>query len=68
MISSSPTRRGINIFAAEDAPVVAVNDGVIVKMGNSKKLGRYVVLRDAYGNRYTLRRSSARSSASTARW
>jgi Transglycosylase SLT domain/Peptidase family M23 len=52
VISSSPTRRGINIFAAEDAPVVAVNDGVIVKMGSSDKLGRYVVLRDAYGNRY----------------
>jgi Transglycosylase SLT domain/Peptidase family M23 len=52
VISSSPTRRGINIFAAEDAPVVAVNDGVIVKMGNSDRLGRYVVLRDAYGNRY----------------
>jgi murein DD-endopeptidase MepM/ murein hydrolase activator NlpD len=52
VISSSPTRRGINIFASEGAPVVAVNDGVIVKMGNSKKLGRYVVLRDAYGNRY----------------
>ncbi len=52
VISSSPTRRGINIFAAENAPVVAVNDGVIVKMGNSKRLGRFVVLRDAYGNRY----------------
>jgi Transglycosylase SLT domain/Peptidase family M23 len=52
VISSSPTRRGINIFAAEGAPVVAVNDGVIAKVGNSKKLGRYVVLRDAYGNRY----------------
>jgi murein DD-endopeptidase MepM/ murein hydrolase activator NlpD len=52
VISSSPTRRGINIFAAEGAPVVAVNDGTIVKMGNSKKLGPYVVLRDAYGNRY----------------
>ncbi len=51
-ISSSPTRRGINIFSHEGAPVVAVNDGVIVKMGSSKKLGRYVVLRDAYGNRY----------------
>ena len=33
VISSSPTRRGINIFAAEDSPVVAVNDGVIRKMG-----------------------------------
>ena len=53
VIASSPTRRGINIFAAEDAPVVAVNDGVIEKIGQSKKLGRYVVLQDAYGNRYT---------------
>jgi murein DD-endopeptidase MepM/ murein hydrolase activator NlpD len=52
VISSSPTRRGINIFAREGAPAVAVNDGVIVKLGNSKKLGRFVVLRDAYGNRY----------------
>ena len=53
VISSSPTRRGINIFAAEGAPVVAVNDGVIEKMGNSRKLGHFVVLEDAYGNRYT---------------
>jgi hypothetical protein len=53
VISSSPTRRGINIFASEGAPVVAVNDGVIEKMGNSAKLGKYVVLQDAYGNRYT---------------
>ncbi len=53
VIASSPTRRGINIFAATGAPVVAVNDGVIQKMGRSKRLGRYVVLEDAYGNRYT---------------
>jgi murein DD-endopeptidase MepM/ murein hydrolase activator NlpD len=53
VIASSPTRRGINIFAAEGAPVVAVNDGVIEKMGSSKRLGRYLVLQDAYGNRYT---------------
>jgi hypothetical protein len=53
VIASSPTRRGINIFAATDAPVVAVNDGVIQKMGESKRLGNYVVLEDAYGNRYT---------------
>ncbi len=52
VISSSPTRRGINIFAREGAPVVAVNDGVVVKMGKSKRLGRFLVLRDAYGNRY----------------
>ncbi|HSR93501.1 MAG TPA: lytic murein transglycosylase [Solirubrobacterales bacterium] len=53
VISSSPTRRGIDIFAAEGAPVVAVNDGTIKKMGESKKLGRYLVLEDAYGNRFT---------------
>jgi Transglycosylase SLT domain/Peptidase family M23 len=53
VISSSPTRRGINIFAAEGAPVVAVNDGVIRKMGSSPSLGRFIVLEDAYGNRYT---------------
>ena len=33
--------------------MVAVNDGVIKKIGESKKLGRYVVLQDVYGNRYT---------------
>jgi murein DD-endopeptidase MepM/ murein hydrolase activator NlpD len=53
VISGSTTRRGINIYSRDGAPVVAVNDGVITKMGNSKKLGRYIVLQDAYGNRYT---------------
>jgi murein DD-endopeptidase MepM/ murein hydrolase activator NlpD len=53
VIASSPTRRGINIYADEGAPVVAVNDGVIKKSGSSEKLGNYIVLEDAYGNRYT---------------
>jgi Transglycosylase SLT domain/Peptidase family M23 len=53
VISSSPTRRGINIFAAAGSPVVAVNDGVIEKSGHSPTLGNYVVLEDAYGNRFT---------------
>lgn len=53
VISSSPTRRGINIFAGVDAPVVAVNDGIIRKLGSSPELGKYVVLEDTYGNRYT---------------
>jgi murein DD-endopeptidase MepM/ murein hydrolase activator NlpD len=53
VIASSPTRRGINIYADEGAPVVAVNDGVIKKSGSSDKLGNYIVLEDAYGNRYT---------------
>jgi hypothetical protein len=53
VISDSPTRRGINIYSRVNAPVVAVNDGVIQKIGESEKLGKYVVLMDAYGNRYT---------------
>jgi hypothetical protein len=53
VISSSPTPRGLNIFSAEGAPVVAVNDGVIRKIGSSARLGNFVVLEDTYGNRYT---------------
>ena len=53
VVSASPTRRGINIYTREDAPVVAVNDGVIKKIDRSKKLGRYLILEDAYGNRFT---------------
>jgi hypothetical protein len=53
VIGSSATRRGIDIYADKGAPVVAVNDGVIKAIGRSKTRGRYVVLQDVYGNRYT---------------
>ncbi len=53
VVTSSPTRRGINIYSRAGAPVVAVNDGTIKRIGHSKHLGRYVVLADAYGNRFT---------------
>jgi hypothetical protein len=53
LYESSPTRRGINIYSHERAPVVAVNDGVIKKIGENDKLGKYLVLQDAYGNRFT---------------
>ena len=43
VISSSPTRRGIDIYSREGAPVVAVNDGVITEIGKSKELGRFIV-------------------------
>src|SRR3712207_4244388 len=29
------------------------NDGIIKKIGEDDKLGRYIVLQDVYGNRYT---------------
>jgi hypothetical protein len=53
VVESSDDRRSVDIFAEPDAPVVAVNDGEIKKIGRNEKLGRYVVLQDVYGNRYT---------------
>ncbi len=53
VIESTDDRRSIDIFAERGAPVVAVNDGVVKKIGRSKKLGRYLTLQDVYGNRYT---------------
>jgi soluble lytic murein transglycosylase-like protein len=56
VVESSPTRRGINIYSKRGAPVIAVNDGVIKAVGQSKTLGRFIVLQDVYGNRYTYSR------------
>ncbi len=53
VVSSSPTRRGINIYSRKGAPVVAVNDGTIKRVGHNSKLGKYIVLQDTYGNRFT---------------
>lgn len=52
-VEGDPTRRSVNIFARAGAPVIAVNDGRIVKLGENERLGRFVVLQDVYGNRYT---------------
>src|SRR5262245_9461615 len=56
VIASDASRRSINIYSDSGAPVVAVNDGVIKKTGKSKDLGKFIVLQDAYGNRYTYSR------------
>jgi hypothetical protein len=52
-IESKSTRRGINIFAKAGSPVVAVQDGKIVKVGQNSRLGNFVQMRDVYGNTYT---------------
>src|ERR687889_2343446 len=49
VVESDHTRKGIDIFARKGAPVVAVNDGRIVRIGRSKRLGRFVKLLDVYG-------------------
>ncbi|MGH2948223.1 MAG: lytic murein transglycosylase, partial [Solirubrobacteraceae bacterium] len=53
MVVEPTERRGIRIFAREGSPVVAVNDGRIVNIGRSKRLGRFIMLQDVYGNTYT---------------
>ncbi|MBV9817542.1 MAG: lytic murein transglycosylase [Solirubrobacterales bacterium] len=52
-IGSDPSSRGTTIFSAAGSPVVAVNDGRIVRLGDSPALGHYVELQDATGNVYT---------------
>jgi murein DD-endopeptidase MepM/ murein hydrolase activator NlpD len=44
---------GTVIYSTAGAPVIAVQDGVITKVGELPTLGKYVSLRDAYGNTYT---------------
>ena len=41
------------IFARRGSPVIAVNDGKIVKLGHSTALGDYIELQDSTGNVYT---------------
>jgi len=55
-VDSDSTRRGILIFAEPGSATVATHDGTIVARGKNRRLGRYVKVRDAYGNTYTYAR------------
>ncbi|MGO9957656.1 MAG: lytic murein transglycosylase [Solirubrobacteraceae bacterium] len=52
-VDSDPTSEGTAIFAKQGSPVIAVNDGKILKVGFSARLGHYIELQDATGNIYT---------------
>jgi Transglycosylase SLT domain len=52
LVEDDQSRRGIRVFARRGSPVIAVNDGVVKRIGRSRRLGRYLVLQDVYGNRY----------------
>jgi membrane-bound lytic murein transglycosylase B len=43
----------IDLMSAPNAAVVAAQDGRIVKLGHSRKLGDYIVMRDVYGDVFT---------------
>jgi hypothetical protein len=52
-VAGDASRRGINVYARPGSPAVAVQDGRVVGLGETERLGRYVKLRDAFGNTYT---------------
>ncbi len=55
--SGSPkTIAGTTIYSEPGAPVIAVQDGQILQIGDSPELGSFISLRDAYGNTYTYAR------------
>jgi hypothetical protein len=56
VVEGSMHRSGIKIFARRGAPVIAVNDGKVIRVGNSRRLGRFVQFQDVYGNTYTYAR------------
>jgi Transglycosylase SLT domain len=49
---ATKTLAGTTIYSQAGAPVVAVQDGEVVQIGDSPTLGHYIALRDAYGNTY----------------
>jgi hypothetical protein len=51
--SVAPSAPAEDIFAASGAAAVAAQAGTIVAIGRSHTLGRYVVLRNAFGDRFT---------------
>jgi hypothetical protein len=53
VVEPTAQRKGIEIYAKRGAPVVAVNDGRILAVGHSRRLGNFVRMQDVYGNTYT---------------
>jgi hypothetical protein len=51
--AAAPASQLSDLRARKRAPVVAVEDGRIVGIGVSRKIGGYVVLRDTYGDVFT---------------
>jgi hypothetical protein len=51
--AASPPSQLSTLIGRKNAPVVAVEDGRVVGIGASRKLGEYIVLRDTYGDIFT---------------
>ncbi|HTZ86284.1 MAG TPA: lytic murein transglycosylase [Solirubrobacteraceae bacterium] len=48
-----PALQLVDLMSAPGASVVAAQDGRVVKLGSSRKLGKYLILRDVYGDVFT---------------
>ncbi|HEX4838442.1 MAG TPA: hypothetical protein VFV03_07975, partial [Solirubrobacteraceae bacterium] len=53
MDAASPPAQLSELIGHKNAPVVAVEDGRVVGIGVSRRLGAYLVLRDTYGDVFT---------------
>jgi membrane-bound lytic murein transglycosylase B len=51
--ASAQPARLVELLSAPSAAVVAVQDGRVIRMGASRELGRFLVLRDVYGDVFT---------------
>jgi len=52
VVESDGARRSIRIFSRKGAPVIAVQDARVTRIGHSRKRGNFVELQDSYGNTY----------------
>jgi hypothetical protein len=50
---AEPPLQLVDLMSAPNANVVAVQDGRIMQIGETRELGKYVVLRDVYGDLFT---------------
>jgi hypothetical protein len=53
LTAAAPPAQLSELFGRKRAPVIAVEDGRIVGIGVSRKVGDYLVLRDTYGDVFT---------------
>ena len=51
--ASAPKLQTVELTSSAKASVVAVQDGRVMQIGDSRKIGRYIVLRDVYGDLFT---------------
>jgi hypothetical protein len=52
-VRGAPALQLVDLMSAPNAKVVAAQDGRVVKLGSSHKLGKYLILRDVYGDVFT---------------